>query len=176
MVCGLKLADPGITTEPRGLTASQSRPADIFTTAAVLGRSASLDVCVASSKEETPRRRRLIANYHTTETKFRNYATRAFTNDLSYGQQTGDQTQPSLQHCSVQQTSHPARMALRCRRNRFNTDGNTKFKLLFFAGEQFCRTRRHAQSGSSPVSLIQPFIIGTTSTQPLLLKPFFCKC
>ena len=35
MVCGMKLADPGITAELRGLTASQSRPADIFTTAAV---------------------------------------------------------------------------------------------------------------------------------------------
>ena len=39
----------GITAEPRGLTASQSRPADIFTTAAVPGRSATLDVCVAFS-------------------------------------------------------------------------------------------------------------------------------
>ena len=45
----MKLADPGITAEPRGLTASQSRPADIFTTAAVPRRSAALDVCVASS-------------------------------------------------------------------------------------------------------------------------------
>ena len=49
VVCGLKLADPCITTEARGLTATQSRPADIFTTAAVPGRSAALDVCVASS-------------------------------------------------------------------------------------------------------------------------------
>ena len=42
VVCGLKLADPGITTEPTGLAASQSRPTDIFTTAAVPGRSAAL--------------------------------------------------------------------------------------------------------------------------------------
>ena len=48
VVCGLILADPGITTEPRELTVSQSRPANIFTTA-VPGRSAALDVCVASS-------------------------------------------------------------------------------------------------------------------------------
>ena len=40
---------PGITTEPRGLTASQSRPAEILTTAAVPGGSAALDVCVAST-------------------------------------------------------------------------------------------------------------------------------
>ena len=39
--------------------------------------------------EETSRRRHLIANYHTTETKVRNYATRTFTIDLSFGQQNG---------------------------------------------------------------------------------------
>ena len=37
---GLRLADPGITAEPRGLTEAQSGPADLFTTAAVPGRSA----------------------------------------------------------------------------------------------------------------------------------------
>ena len=46
----LKLAVPGISTEPRGLTATQSRPADLFATAAVPGRSAALDVCVGSTK------------------------------------------------------------------------------------------------------------------------------
>ena len=45
---GLKLADPTATTEPRGLTTTTSRPADILTYAAVPGRSAALDVCVAS--------------------------------------------------------------------------------------------------------------------------------
>ena len=48
IVDGIKAADPGVTTEPRGLTASQARPADIFTNAAVPGRRAALDVCVAS--------------------------------------------------------------------------------------------------------------------------------
>ena len=48
LVRGLKLADPAITTEPRGPTTTQSRPADILTSAAVPGRSAALDVCVAS--------------------------------------------------------------------------------------------------------------------------------
>ena len=48
LVRGLKLADPTTTTEPRGLTTTQSRPADILTYAAVPGRSAALDVCVAS--------------------------------------------------------------------------------------------------------------------------------
>ena len=44
---GLKLADPGITTEPRGFTEAQSGPADLFTIAAVPTRSAALDVSVA---------------------------------------------------------------------------------------------------------------------------------
>jgi hypothetical protein len=48
VVDGVRLADPAVTTEPRGLTSTTSRPADIFTTAAVPGRSAALDVCVAS--------------------------------------------------------------------------------------------------------------------------------
>ena len=48
VVEGLRLADPTVTTEPRGLTSTQARPADILTLAAVPGRSAALDVCVAS--------------------------------------------------------------------------------------------------------------------------------
>ena len=43
---GIKLADPAASTEPRSLTTSTSRPADILTNAAVPGRSAALDVCV----------------------------------------------------------------------------------------------------------------------------------
>ena len=52
---GLKLADPGITTEPTGLTETQSRLVDLFTPAAVPGRSAALDVCVASPNAATAR-------------------------------------------------------------------------------------------------------------------------
>ena len=48
VVNGLKLADPAVRTEVRGLTNTTSRPADILTVAAVPGRSAALDVCVAS--------------------------------------------------------------------------------------------------------------------------------
>jgi hypothetical protein len=48
VVGGLRLADPAVTTEPQGLTSTQSRPADILTIAAVPGRSAALDVCIAS--------------------------------------------------------------------------------------------------------------------------------
>ena len=47
-VDGLKMADPGVQTETRGLTNTQARPADIYTIAAVPGRRAALDVCIAS--------------------------------------------------------------------------------------------------------------------------------
>ena len=61
-----------ITTEPRALTATQCRPAGLFTTAADQGRSAALDVCVASTtaaaaRGETLCRRDLIVNGHTLE-------------------------------------------------------------------------------------------------------------
>ena len=52
---GLKLADPGVTTEPRGLTEAQSRPVDLFSTAAVPRRSAALHVCVESSNAAAAR-------------------------------------------------------------------------------------------------------------------------
>ena len=48
LVQGIKLADPAVTTEPTGLTRSGRRPADILTSAAVPGKMAALDVCVAS--------------------------------------------------------------------------------------------------------------------------------
>ena len=43
------MADSSLQTEVRGLTDTHLRPADILTTAAVPGRSAALDVCIASS-------------------------------------------------------------------------------------------------------------------------------
>ena len=52
---GLKLADPMITTKPRGLTEAQSRPADLLTAAAVWGRSVPLDVSLASSNKAAAR-------------------------------------------------------------------------------------------------------------------------
>ena len=37
----LRLADPGVTMEPRGLTETTSRPTDVFTTAAAAAQAAS---------------------------------------------------------------------------------------------------------------------------------------
>ena len=56
MLGGLKLADPGVTTEPRGLTEATSRLAHMFTTGAVPRRCAAEDVCVSSSNAAADRR------------------------------------------------------------------------------------------------------------------------
>ena len=104
-VCGTKLADPGITTEPRGLSGAQSRTADIFTTAAVPGRSAALDVCVASSNSAAvggdaaqPSFDRKLSHYRIEMSELRNQGINC---RRSFGQRTGDHTQPSLEHCSM---------------------------------------------------------------------------
>ena len=70
VVCGLKLADPGITSEPR-LTASQSRPVDFRTTAAVPGRSAALE-CVASIVSAAARGDAAQAAFHSKLSYYRN--------------------------------------------------------------------------------------------------------
>ena len=79
---GVRLADPGITTEPRGLTEAPSRTVDLFTAAAVPGRSAGLDVCVWPPKtqqqlEETLRKQPLIVNYHGPDNKYLIFVVRA---------------------------------------------------------------------------------------------------
>ena len=71
------LADPGINHGT--LTASQSRPADTLPPL----RSATLDVCVASSiaaqLAEMLRRRHLIVNFRNTGMKSENFDNRTFT-------------------------------------------------------------------------------------------------
>ena len=68
VVSDMTLADPGITTEPWELTASQSKPADMVTTAAVPGRSAVLDVCVCGLLHCSDRRHSIV-NFHITGMK-----------------------------------------------------------------------------------------------------------
>ena len=58
--------------------------------------------------------RRLIAKCPTTGMKSQTCATRAFTIDFLSGLLTGDHTLPSLEHCSVQQTSHPTATCSKC--------------------------------------------------------------
>jgi hypothetical protein len=53
VVAGLRAADATVTTEPQGLTDTQARPADILTHAAVPGRCAALDLCIASPNAAT---------------------------------------------------------------------------------------------------------------------------
>ena len=141
VVCGLQLADLGITTEPRGATEAQPKLANIFTTGAVPGRSTALDVCVASSQsskqlEETRRKRQLMEDCPTVRMKSQTCVTIAMTVDILSGRRTGDSTLPSLALCSMQQTSHPAGKVSRCQQNPFSADGNMISRQLFFAREQ----------------------------------------
>lgn len=48
LVDGFRLAEPAVTTEARGWTSTQARPADILTNAVVPACSAAMDVCIAS--------------------------------------------------------------------------------------------------------------------------------
>ena len=104
----MKLADPGVPTEPREFTASQSRPADIFTTAG-----AALDVCVASSIAAAARGDAAQAAFdlRISGTKSENGGNRTFTTGRQCGQRTDGRTQPSLGHFRTRQTSLPAETA-----------------------------------------------------------------
>ena len=103
------------TRRLRGLTATQSRPADLFTTAAVPRRSAALDVCAASPNEAAARGDaaqaafdRKLSHYRQEIPHLRNLGIHC--RPLS-GQQMSDHTLPSLEHCSMLQTSHPVATA-----------------------------------------------------------------
>ena len=140
----------GITTELRGLTASQSRPADIFTTAAVPGRSAAQDVCVASSNAAAARGDAAQAAF---ERKLSlNCAIRAFTTvSLVW---TADGTTAPGCHSD-------ASVCSRYRRNHFIAGGSLRSKSLSYDGGQpwlarFCRILQRERNGSSLASLTEP--------------------
>ena len=137
VVCGMKLADPGITPVPRELTASKSRPTDIFTTAVVPGRSAALDVCVASSIAAAARGDAAKAAF---DRKFSHYRS-ALTTTRLCGRRTAGRTQSSHERFSTRQVSLPVETGSICRRNPFIAGGNTKSQSLSCAGGQ----PRHAQ-------------------------------
>ena len=89
---GLKLADSGVTTEPQRLTETTSRPADIFTTAAVPERSAALDVCVwhpsLQQQAEEMQHKLLFEHKHFTEEQFQTYEPKGSCNAPWSGQPT----------------------------------------------------------------------------------------
>ena len=91
-----QLADPGINRGNQR-THKQSRPDDLFTTAAFRGRSTALDVCVAFSNAAAARWRRstssiLIVKTHITDDKFQTFGLKASTIALWFGLQTADHT------------------------------------------------------------------------------------
>ena len=140
VVCGLKLADPGITMEPQKGSHQRNPGRLIFSLQLLSHDEVRLWMCVEPlptlQRLEVSNKQLLIETCLTTGMHSETCATRAFTIDPLSGQQMSDHTRPSLPLCSMEQTSNPAGTASRCRRNRFSADGNMNFKLLFFAGEQ----------------------------------------
>ena len=116
--------------------------------------------------EVTQPRLRLIANCPTTRMRSQIGVTTAFTVVPLFGQRMGDHARPSLEHCSMQQTSLPAATVNKCRRNHFNADGNAKFTELSpeshdtsSAAAPFSTGR----NGSSRASLMELCIVGVMS-------------
>ena len=150
-----------------------------FFCSAVPGRSAALDVCVASSNAAAAQGDAAQASFdRKLSLQRRNFGIAqpgAFTvallsgKNIAFlsGRRTGDHTQPSREHSNTLLTSHPVGTASRCRQNRSQRRRKEEIKLLFYVGEQpwhgqFCQIRLHGQKGSSPVSLTGPCITGAT--------------
>ena len=134
-------ADPGVTTEPRGLRETQSIPADLFTTTAVSGRSAALDVCGASSNPASARGDAAQKAFERNTSHYRRQnprpacpRDRALSPSLDSRRSTtpGSHTKP----CSTQQTSRRAATGNKCQRRPSNTGGNIKSKLPSSSAEQ----------------------------------------
>ena len=112
--------------------------------------------------DETLRRQSLIVNSLITDNKYLISVVTASFTAPSLGQQTGDRTLPSLEHCSMQQTSLPATTANRCRQNLFDKGEKTKSRWSSFAERhgQSSPTLQLEQNGFSPVSQTEPSTIG----------------
>ena len=134
VLAGLRLADPGTTTEPRGHTETQSWSSDLFATA-VPGRSAALDVCVASSNAAAARRDaaqalfdRKLSHYRQQIPDIRGegilYRLLVWTADA----RPHPAVTRTLVCSSLQQTSQHAATVNKCGQNPFDTDGSTKSK------------------------------------------------
>ena len=144
VVCGMKLADPSITAEPSGVTASQSRTADIFTTAAVPGRVCSLSQCSPSMCAWPPPLQRQLAemlhrghsivSWRTKGMKWENLDNRTHTTARKSGQRTANRTQLSLEHFSTQQISPPVATDSISWRSPCIADGCKKSKSLSCRG------------------------------------------
>ena len=101
------------------LAGTQSWLADLFTTAAV--RVACPNVAAGEAAQASFDRK--LSHYRQEIPDFRNQGIHC--RSLS-GQQMGDRTPPSLEPCSVQQTSRPATTANTCQQNAYS--GNMKFR------------------------------------------------
>ena len=167
VVCGRKLADPGITTEPRGLTASQARLTDIFTTTAVPGRSAALDVCVASSNAAAARGDAAQASFDRKLSHYRYEISHSPSlSRLDRGRATTPAVTRTLRDAADVESESDT--ASRCRRKSLQRRWTHVIQIALLRRRAAMTNPvlplLHGMSGSSPVSSMGPCTTGVTST------------
>ena len=152
VVCGMKLADPGITTEPY-------RPADISTTAAVPGRSAALHVCVASSIAAAARGDAAQATFDRKLSQYRNEMGELRQQRTHYRPLVWTAAAPSRHSNASVRGRHcfqPERATFSAKSLHRRWKHDIKIAFLCVGGQpwlaQFSRILQREQSGSSQVS------------------------
>ena len=113
-----------VAREPRGLTEAQSSPADLFATAAVPGRSAALDVCVASSNAAAARGDAAPAAFDRKILHYRREIPDLPAQGIVYRPLLW--TADGRPHRAVTRTLQCAADIAACRKNPSSTDGSTK--------------------------------------------------
>ena len=169
VVCGMKLADPGITSEPRDLPLRNqgwlmfSPP--LLSQDAVLPWTCAWTPPLQRQLAEMLHWRHSIASWRTTEMKSENSDHRTFIAARLCALRTGGRIQPSIGRFSTQQTSLPVGMGSICRRSPFIAGGSTESISLSCGGGQpwlarFSQTPLRGRCGSSLASLTEPCITG----------------
>ena len=155
---------------PRNPEDSQNRNADrLISSLPLLSQNAAwLWMCVwppptKQQLEETLRKQPLIVNPHTTDNKFQIFEVRASFTVSSSGQQLGHRTLLPLEHCSMQQISHPAGKANKCRDRALS---------LGFELPRLTVTRAQTQ-GQTPPYLTMMMM--TTTISPLAPVNHICQ-
>ena len=145
------------------LTASQSRPADMFTTAAVPGRSPALDVCVASNAAARGDAAqaafdRKLSHFRDEISELRNqgvhYRPLIWTVD---GRPYPGVTRTLQYAAGIAFSRNGQQMSATLQRRK------REIKNCSAPERQFCQTLGHGLNGSSPVSLTGPCITGVIS-------------
>ena len=133
VLCGLKLADTGITTELRGLKKKRSPSQLILSTPLLSQDAARLWTCVwhpptQQQPEEMQRKQLLMAKPWKRDEKFQSFELKASSIVPWFGQQTAYFTQQSPEPYNAQRTLLRPATVIKCRQKPSSTDGSTKSK------------------------------------------------